>query len=154
MVHSLRLAPNQDHDSSAPPSQVGTDDTLLARHTLPRFAGLSLPVGAVPAGWRTVVDRWARASGRGCDAASLVQDLDRGFGDTRLDGVADQPRGHGLEVLVDLNVIVGRDVALPPLGIAVRLLWAWNGTGTRPASRIVWEAAAGLGEKSRNAAKL
>src|SRR5580704_2305046 len=42
-------------------------------------------------------------------AATLVQDLDRGGGDARLDGLADQAGRHRVVVLVDLNVIVGRN---------------------------------------------
>ena len=45
----------------------------------------------------------------------------RGVGDARLDGRADQSRRHRVVVLVDLDVIVGRDLALLPFGVAVRL---------------------------------
>src|SRR5947207_935437 len=50
-----------------------------------------------------------------------VQNLDRSVGDARLDGRTDQPRWNRVLVLADLDVIVGRDHALVPFGIAVRL---------------------------------
>src|SRR5436190_3722921 len=50
-----------------------------------------------------------------------VQNLDRSVGDARLDGRTDQPRWNRVIVLADLDVIVGRDHALVPFGIAVRL---------------------------------
>ena len=40
-------------------------------------------------------------------------------GDARLDLLADQARGHRVEVALDLDVIVGRDPALLPFGILV-----------------------------------
>src|SRR5436309_1923224 len=50
-----------------------------------------------------------------------VQNLDRSVGDARLDGRTDQPRWNRVIVLADLDVIVGRDYALLPFGIAVWL---------------------------------
>src|SRR5437016_14100711 len=50
-----------------------------------------------------------------------VQNLDRSVGDARLDGRTDQPRWNRVVVLPELDVIVGRDHALLPFGIAVRL---------------------------------
>src|SRR5438105_4960305 len=51
-----------------------------------------------------------------------VQNLDRSVGDARLDGRTDQPRWNRVVVLPELDVIVGRDHALLPFGIAVRSL--------------------------------
>ena len=52
-------------------------------------------------------------------ADALVQDLDRGVGDAGLDLLADEARRHRVIVIGDLDVIVGRDPALLPLGILI-----------------------------------
>ena len=56
------------------------------------------------------------------DAAALVENLDRGVGDARLDHLADEPRRHRVVMVVDLDVIVGRDPALLPFRIAIGLV--------------------------------
>ena len=56
------------------------------------------------------------------DPLALVEDLDRRAGDARLDDLADQLRGHRVEVVGDLDVIVGRDAGPLPFGIAVGLV--------------------------------
>ena len=62
---------------------------------------------------RTLLARMAR------NPAAFVEDLDRAVGNARLDLLADQARGHRVVVALDLDVIVGCDPALLPLGILV-----------------------------------
>ena len=56
------------------------------------------------------------------NALALVEDLDRRAGDARLDDLADQLRGHRVEVIVDLDVIVRRDARPLPFGVSVGLV--------------------------------
>jgi len=55
------------------------------------------------------------------DPDALVQDLDRAVGNARLDLLADETERHGVVVVGDLDVVVGRDPAPPPFGKGVRL---------------------------------
>ncbi|MEQ1731409.1 MAG: hypothetical protein ABL982_23815, partial [Vicinamibacterales bacterium] len=52
----------------------------------------------------------------------LVEHLDSGAGDARLDDLADQLRGHRVKVIADLDVVVRRNTGALPFGIGVRLI--------------------------------
>src|SRR4249919_4017619 len=52
---------------------------------------------------------------------TLVEDLDRAVREARVDGLAQQLERHRVVMVVDLDVIVGRDRAALPLGILVAL---------------------------------
>src|SRR5215212_2062887 len=52
-----------------------------------------------------------------------VQNLDRGVSDARLQLLADEARRYRVIMIGDLDVIVGSDAALLPLGILVRRGW-------------------------------
>ncbi len=55
------------------------------------------------------------------DALTLVEDLNRCVGDAGLDDLADQLRGHRVEVVRDLDVVVGSDAGPLPFGVLVGL---------------------------------
>src|SRR5262245_25260857 len=57
------------------------------------------------------------AAGMAGNPAALVEDLDRCVGYAGLDLLADQARRYRVVVVVDLDVIVGRNPALLPFGI-------------------------------------
>src|SRR5438552_8488390 len=52
---------------------------------------------------------------------ALVEDLDRALCEARVNGLAQQPEWHRVVVVIDLDVIVGRDGAALPLGILIAL---------------------------------
>ena len=60
----------------------------------------------------------ARVAG---DPLAAMEHLDGGLRGPRLDHLADQPGRHGVEVPVDLDVIIRRDAGAPPFGILVGL---------------------------------
>jgi hypothetical protein len=58
-----------------------------------------------------------RAADMAGDTLVIVEYLDHPMGEPHLDGAADQPVRHGIEGLVDLDMIVGMDLRRFPLGI-------------------------------------
>ena len=55
------------------------------------------------------------------DTLAFAEQLDRVGGDTRVELLADQPVRNRVIVRVDVDVIIARDAADPPLGVFVRL---------------------------------
>ena len=66
-----------------------------------------------------VCRRFNADRGMGGDALAGMEDLDGRVGDARLDDLADQPRRHGVEMAMHLDVVVGGDPAAPPFGVVV-----------------------------------
>ena len=56
------------------------------------------------------------------DLAAVVKNLDRGVGGARFDFLADEPRRHRVVMVVNVDVIVGRDPAFFPFRIAIGLI--------------------------------
>src|ERR1700680_2998148 len=54
---------------------------------------------------------------------ALVEDLDGGVGEARLNGLPQQSERHRVVMVIDLDVIVRRDRAELPLGILVAIAW-------------------------------
>src|ERR1700752_3361222 len=50
-----------------------------------------------------------------------MEDLDRAIRESRIDGLAQQRERHRVVMVIDLDVMVGRDGAALPLGILVAL---------------------------------
>ena len=69
---------------------------------------------------RRVLVRDARAQ-VARDPLALVEDLDGAVGEARLDSLPQQGERHRVVMVVDLDMIVGRDRAALPLGILVAL---------------------------------
>ena len=53
------------------------------------------------------------------NADAAVEHLDDVLGDAHLDHLADQTRGHGVEMPAYLDVIVGSNAGAAPLGVFV-----------------------------------
>ena len=93
----------------------------LAHHAL------RCPLGVTPVRARHVLRdcRVPVGHARSCmgrDPRAVVEDLDGGVGETRLDRLAQQPERYRVVMIVDLDVIVGRDAAALPLGITIGLV--------------------------------
>ena len=69
---------------------------------------LGMCSGVVVWRWRTCERTWLATR------RPFVQKLDRGVGDARLQLLADEARWHGVIMIRDLDVIVGRDAATLP----------------------------------------
>src|SRR3954451_5910073 len=50
---------------------------------------------------------------------AFVEDLDGGVGEPRLDGLTQQPERHRVVMMVDLDVVVGRDTTALPFSISI-----------------------------------
>jgi hypothetical protein len=72
------------------------------------------------------------------DAAAVVKNLDRGVGSARFDVLADEPRRHRVVMVVNGDVIVGRDAAFFPFRIAIGLIR--KGGERRPKSLVAKNA--------------
>ena len=65
-----------------------------------------------------VLDARARVAG---DAVAAMEHLDGGLGDPHLDDLADHAGRHGVEVPLDLDVVIRRHAGTPPFGVLVGL---------------------------------
>lgn len=76
------------------------------------------------------------ANGR--DTLMVVEYLDYAMGEPHFDGTADQPVRHGIERLVDLDMVIGMDLR--------RMIWRLRGSGSprRQRAFVAGEPAAAL----------
>ena len=107
---------------------IASTSAIIAGPIVGRLAHdpLRRPVGVTPVRTRHVLGRRRvpALDGRTHVARhprALVEDLDGGVGDARLDALADEPGRHRVVVLVDLDVIVEPEPAQLPLGVGVGL---------------------------------
>ena len=89
---------------------------------------LERPLGISPMGTGHVLGNGCMPAATGAaqmhrDALAFAEQLERVGGDARVELLADQPVRHRVIVRVDIDVIIARDAADPPLGIFVRLSW-------------------------------
>jgi len=59
------------------------------------------------------------------DPAAAMEQFDGGRGNARRDRLADQAMGHGVIVLVDLDMIIEADLAFLPFRVFIRCLRQW-----------------------------
>src|SRR5258708_6106456 len=108
------------HDRLEQRDRRGTDLLRLAQHPCRRPFRVTPMAGRHVLRDRRVLVRDARAH-VARDPLALVEDLDGAVGETRLNGLPQQPERHRVVMVVDLDMIVGRDRAALPLGILVAL---------------------------------
>ena len=84
------------------------------------------PLGVAPVGTRHVLGDGRMPAATGAaqmngDALAFAEQLDGVGGDARVELLADQPMRHRVIMPVDVDVIIERDAADPPLGVFVGL---------------------------------
>ena len=51
------------------------------------------------------------------DPRAAMKDFECGGGESHVDGLMNQPMRHGVEVVLDIDVVIDVDARMPPLGV-------------------------------------